>query len=277
MEKKTYPVTVLCKVMQVSRSAFYAWLKNTEKSKSCKINFDNTLKEVFLENRQVYGQRRLKIALKNKGLIAGRYKIRQALKRMALQVRYPKRYQVTTNSNHDERISDNVLNRNFTPDAPNQVWTTDITYVWTLEGWLYVAIVMDLFSRRVVGWAIDKSMKTELCVKALQMAFWQRRPPPDLLHHSDRGSQYASREYRQHLAVMGMRQSMSRKGNCWDNAPTERFFRSMKYEQLNYERFSSQKVAKLAIIDYLAFYNGRRLNSILGYQSPLQFENNLSL
>lgn len=273
MEKKTYPVTVLCKVMQVSTSAFYAWLKNAEKTTPCpRSAFDEALKQVFLENKQSYGQRRLQMALKNKGIVAGRYKIRHALKRLQLKVRYPKRYQVTTDSNHDERISENVLERKFTVDAPNKVWTTDITYVWTLEGWLYLAVVMDLFSRQVVGWAIDDTMRTGLCVDALQMAFWRRKPSPDLLHHSDRGSQYASHEYRQHLAVMGMAQSMSRKGNCWDNAPTERFFRSLKYEQLHHEKLATKQFAKLCIVDYLAFYNGQRLHSVLGYQTPLQFE-----
>ncbi len=131
---------------------------------------------------------------------------------------------------------------------PNKVWTTDITYVWTLEGWLYVAIVIDLFSRQVVGWAMADHMRTSLCVSALQMAFWRRKPEPGLLHHSDRGSQYASQEYRRHLNVMKMEQSRSRKGNCRDNSPTERFFHSLKHEQLNYEKFKTQETAKLSIM-----------------------------
>ena len=170
--------------------------------------------------------------------------------------RYPKRFKVTTESDHNEAISPNLLNRQFDVAAPNKVWTTDITYVWTLEGWLYVAIVIDLFSRQVVGWSIADHMRTSLCVNALQMAFWRRKPEPGLVHHSDRGSQYASHEYRSHLGIMKMQQSMSRKGDCWDNAPTERFFRSLKHEQLNYEKFKTKEAAKLSIIDYLAFYNG---------------------
>jgi transposase InsO family protein len=133
-------------------------------------------------------------------------------------------------------------------------------------------ILIDLFSRQVVGWAIDDHMRTSLCLDALQMAFWRRKPKQGLLHHSDRGSQYASKEYRNHLDIMEMQQSMSRKGNCWDNAPTERFFRSLKHEQLNYEKFRTKEAAKLSIIDYLDFYNGKRTHSILGYQSPLEFE-----
>jgi putative transposase len=152
------------------------------------------------------------------------------------------------------------------------VWTTDITYVWTLQDWLCVAVVIDLFSRQIVGWAMDDHMRTSFCMRALQMAFWRRKPPPVMLHHSDRGSQYASREYREHLTIMGIQQSISRKGNCWDNSPMERFFRSLKHEQLNYKRFKTREAAKLCVIDYLAFYNGLQPHSTLGYQSPTEFK-----
>jgi transposase InsO family protein len=162
--------------------------------------------------------------LQKQGVTIGRFKTRRLMRELKLQARYPKRLKVTTDSNHNESISPNQLDRQFQVAKPNQVWTTDITYVWTLQGWLYVAVVIDLFSRQVVGWAIGDHMRTSLCINALQMAFWRRKPPPGLLHHSDRGGQYASRDYRQHLAVMTMEQSMSRKGNCWDNSPTERFF-----------------------------------------------------
>ena len=194
------------------------------------------------------------------------------MKKLGLKPRYPKRFKVTTDSRHNNMISPNLLDRKFEVMAPNKVWTTDITYVWTLEGWLYVAIVLDLFSRQIVGWSIDDPMRTSLCTHALQMAFWRRKPEPGLVHHSDRSSQYASEEYRNHLNIMQMVQSMSRKGNCWDNAPTERFFRSLKYEQLNYEKFKTKEVAKLSIIDYITFYNGRRVHSKLDYQTPLDFE-----
>jgi putative transposase len=260
--------------MQVSSSAFYAWAKRPESSGKTKekAGLEAKLRQIFDDNKQVYGSRRISKELKKIGIIAGRYKVRSLMVQMGLEVRYPKRFKVTTDSNHDEAISPNTLNRNFDVVAPNLVWTTDITYVWTLEGWLYVAVVIDLFSRQVVGWAIDDHMRTSLCVSALQMAFWRRKPKPGLLHHSDRGSQYASKEYRLHLRIMKMQQSMSRKGDCWDNAPTERFFRSMKHEQLNYEKFRTKASAKLSIIDYLAFYNGSRSHSKLDYQSPLEFE-----
>jgi putative transposase len=266
--------------MQVSSSAFYAWTKRPETSDKTKEKTELEAKvlKIFDDNKQIYGSRRISKELKKAGINAGRYKVRSLMIRMELEARYPKRFKVTTDSNHNEAISPNTLNRNFDVDAPNRVWATDITYVWTLEGWLYAAVVIDLFSRQVVGWAIDDHMRTSLCVSALQMAFWRRKPKPGLLHHSDRGSQYASKEYRLHLRIMNMQQSMSRKGDCWEglplgyNAPTERFFRSMKHEQLNYEKFRTKASAKLSIVDYLAFYNGRRSHSKLDYQSPLEFE-----
>ena len=260
--------------MEVSTSAYYAWCNRPDNSKKPEEEKKITAKlyQLFHANKQVYGSRRLSDALSDIGVKAGRYKVRRWMKELGLNVRYPKKFKVTTDSDHNEAISENTLDRQFTIDTPNRVWTTDITYVWTLEGWLYVAVVIDLFSRQVVGWAINDHMRTSLCVDALQMAFWRRKPKAGLLHHSDRGSQYASKEYRKHLEVMKMQQSMSRKGNCWDNSPTERFFRSLKHEQLNYERFRTKEAAKLSIIDYLAFYNGQRKHSKLGYQSPLKFE-----
>ena len=260
--------------MEVGTSAYYAWCNaatNGNKKQEDQELADK-VRQIFTDNKHSFGSRRLSDRLKKQGFAVGRFKTRRIMRELNLKVRYPKRFKVTTDSNHNETISPNLLDRQFQVAKPNQVWTTDITYVWTLQGWLYVAVVIDLFSRQVVGWAIDDHMRTSLCVKALQMAFWRRKPPPGLLHHSDRGSQYASREYRQHLAVMRMDQSMSRKGNCWDNSPTERFFRSLKHEQLNYEKFKTQEAAKWSVIDYLAFYNGRRSHSTLGYQSPIEFE-----
>lgn len=260
--------------MQVSTSAYYSWAKQpeiTEKSIENK-RLESKTRELFGGFKQIYGARRLADELRKAGFNVGRYKVAALMKRLGLQVRYPKKFKVTTDSHHDDAISPNILNRNFDIGAPNKVWTTDITYVWTLEGWVYVAMVMDLFSRQIVGWAIDDHMRTSLCTRALQMAFWRRKPAPGLLHHSDRGSQYASKDYRKHLTIMKMTQSMSRKGDCWDNSPTERFFRSLKHEQLNYEKFRTIAQAKLSVIDYLAFYNGKRSHSRLGYQSPIVFE-----
>jgi transposase InsO family protein len=260
--------------MEVSASAFYSWAKKPEDTDKTRQReaLEAKASEIFIDHKQTYGYRRLSNELGKVGIKSGHYQVRHLMARLGLKARYPKRFKITTDSNHNEAISPNSLDRQFDAKAPNQVWATDITYIWTLEGWLYLAVVIDLFSRQVVGWAVADHMKTTLCVSAIQMAFWRRKPEPGLLHHSDRGSQYASYEYRGHLSIMKMEQSMSRKGNCWDNSPTERFFRSLKYEQLNYEKFRTKASAKLSIIDYLAFYNGKRSHSKLGYQSPLHFE-----
>ena len=258
--------------MQVSRSAYYNWRSTANECSQPDITLKTKLKHLFEASRCTYGSRRLVKELAKSGYFEGRYKVRRLMKEMNLVARYPKRFRVTTDSNHAFKLVPNTLNRQFNVTTPNQVWTTDITYVWTLEGWMYVAVIMDLYSRQIIGWAIDEHMRTSLCIDALRMAYWRKKPPPGLLHHSDRGSQYASDEYRQQLKLMKMEQSMSRKGNCWDNAPTERFFRSLKYEDLNYQRLTTKAMAKLAIIDYLAFYNGRRIHSILNYKTPLAFE-----
>lgn len=233
----------------------YSWLKTPEDSEKAqrKAALETKARQLFNDHKQTYGYRRLSHALGKVGMKSGYYQVRHLMARLGLKARYPKRFKVTTDSNHNEAISPNSLDRQFEAKAPNQVWTTDITYIWTLEGWLYLAVVIDLFSRQVVGWAVADHMRTSLCVSALQMAFWRRKPKPGMLHHSDRGSQYASHDYRNHLAIMKMEQSMCRKGNCWDNSPTERFFISLKYEQLNYEKFRTKASAKLSIIDYLAF------------------------
>jgi putative transposase len=259
--------------MKVGRSSYYEWLSSpTRRANETELALKSSLKQVFEASKNTYGSRRLSKELSGLHGAIGRFKTSRLMRELALRVRYPKRFRVTTDSKHQYQLAPNTLNRAFSVKIPNKVWTTDITYVWTLQGWVYVAVIMDLYSRQIIGWAIDDHMRASLCVRALQMAYCRRKPEPGLLHHSDRGVQYASEEYRKQLNIMKIEQSMSRKGNCWDNAPTERFFRSMKYECLNYERFSTKAMAKLCIIDYFAFYNGRRINSVLGYKTPLAFE-----
>jgi transposase InsO family protein len=259
--------------MQVSRSGYYAWGKR----ESIILNKNETMlkekiKTLFKKSRNTYGTRRMVKVMKNSGIEMGRFKARRLMKQLGLEARYPKKYRATTDSQHKSAILPNILDRQFNPSRPNEVWTADISYVWTLEGFLYVATIMDLYSRQIIGWAIDDHMKTSLCLQALQMAYWRKKPASGLLHHSDRGSQYASNDYKAQLKNMGMQQSMSRKGNCWDNAPKERFFRSLKYECLYYERLSNKAMAKLCIIDYIAFYNGQRIHSSLAYKTPLAYE-----
>ena len=230
---------------------------------------------IFKEHRGQYGSRRISKQLKDEGYPVGRYKARRMMRELGLKAKATRRYKVTTDSGHSFPIAPNLLNRKFNVDKPNTVWTTDITYVWTLEGWLYLAIVLDLYSRQIVGWAIDKRMKKQLTLDALAMAYWRRKPGSGLLHHSDRGSQYACDDYRKHLDQYKMVPSMSRKGDCWDNAPTERFFRSLKSERLSDCRFATRKSAKIEVLDYISYYNSSRLHSTLGYKTPFEYEKEL--
>ncbi len=273
-ERKAYPVSLLCKVMEVSRSGFYDYVS---RCKNPRINiYEKRLQrkvlEIFYFSKKTYGSRRILAELRSKGLTIGRYKVRSLMKKLNLMVRAPKRYKVTTDSLHSYNVAANILERQFSVDKPNSVWTADLTYIWTLEGWMYLAVVLDLFSRQVVGWAMDKRMDADLVLNALTTAYWRRNPEAGLLHHSDRGSQYACDAYQKLLNQFGMLPSMSRKGDCWDNAPTERFFRSLKSERLNYCRFPTRHAAKMEVLDYITFYNAYRRHSTLGYLSPMEFE-----
>jgi transposase InsO family protein len=271
---KAYPVTLLCKVMRVSRSGFYDYHDRFQnpKDRPDETALQRRIKEIFDQSRGSYGSRRVVKQLSAEGHQIGRYKVRRIMRQMGLKAKTPKRFKLTTDSRHSFPVAPNVLNRDFDVDAPNKVWTADISYVWTFEGWLYLAIIMDLYSRQIVGWAMDKRMKKQLALDALAMAYWQRKPLKGLLHHSDRGSQYACQDYRKLLETYGMETSMSRKGNCWDNAPTERFFRSLKSERLTACRFVTRKEANMEILDYITFYNSIRLHSTLGYLSPMAYE-----
>lgn len=271
LQQKAYSVAHVCRLLDISRSGFYEANKRAEVPASiCPVTVQ--LKASFAASGGCYGSRPLRNALRAKGMEIGLYKIRRLMRANGLRSAWKRKFVHTTDSKHDLPIAENVLNRQFEPEAANKAWVADITYIRTRSGWLYLAVVLDLFSRKIVGWSMAPNMPADLVCSAMQLAIAQRQPPPGLIAHSDRGSQYASTSYRSLLARNDMQQSMSRKGNCWDNAPTERFFRSLKHEQLNYEKFRTKEAAKLSIIDYLAFYNGKRAHSKLSYQSPLEFE-----
>lgn len=275
---KAYPVTVLCQVMRVSRSGFYEYLKRVDQGPvvdPTEQRLKSLMRQIFKSSKATYGSRRMMKELEKYGITIGRFKTRRLMRELGLKAKAPRRFQVTTDSRHSFTVAPNVLDRQFNVQTPDKVWTADISYVWTLEGWLYLAVVMDLFSRRIVGWAMDQRMKTDLVLNALAMAYWHRKPSKGLLHHSDRGSQYACPDYQKRLEHYGMIASMSRKGNCWDNAPMERFFGSLKSERLNACRFATRKSAKQEILDYISFYNGLRLHSTLGYRSPIDYEKEL--
>ena len=210
------------------------------------------------------------------GYNIGRYKARNLMRKAGVSYTYKKKFKPTTDSNHNLPLAKNLWNRKFNVDQPNTTWCADISYLWTNEGWLYLAVVIDLYSRQAVGWAISKQMKVSLAKEALEMAYFRRRPGKGLLHHSDRGSQYAAHQYQDQLKQYGMTCSMSRKGDCWDNSVVESFFHRLKTECTHQKRYLSREEARADVIDYIEmFYNSNRLHSTLGYLSPNDFENEI--
>jgi putative transposase len=273
-EKATYPVRALCRNLAVSASGFHAWCK---RGPSCREQRDQALKvsirALHAASRRTYGSPRIHRDLRDAHERVGRKRVARLMREQGLQSRRKRRFRVTTDSRHAEPVARNLLARDFQARTPNERWVADITYVWTREGWLYVAVILDLFSRRVVGWAADDRIDRGLVSNALAHALGTRTPRPGLLHHSDRGSQYASRDYRRQLRRRGMRRSMSRKGNCWDNAVAESFFATLKTELVNDRDYVSREQAIASIAEYIElFYNCRRRHSTLGYVSPVAFE-----
>jgi putative transposase len=262
----------LCHLLAISRSGYYAARRRqAQPVADCPVSA--RLKAAFAQSQQSYGSRRLQVVLCRDGLKIGRYRVRTLMKRQQLRPVWKRRFVHTTHSRHSLPSAQNVLDRQFNPAAPNQAWTSDITYIRTQRGWLYLAVVMDLFSRKIIGWAMAPSMPTTLVTTALEMALAQRGPTTGLLIHSDQGSQYASESYRALLRRHGLRASMSRKGNCWDNAVMERFFLNLKMERVWRRSYANASEATADIADYIVgFYNACRLHSTLGYVSPNAFE-----
>jgi len=273
-----YPVTMLCRVMGVKRSPYYDWRARGGKViPPEELALRRRMKALFADSRQSLGSRTMSKKLREEGFEVGRYRVRRLMKKLGLVVKPKRRYKATTDSKHQLPVAENVLNRGFSPEAPNQAWGTDITYLWTQEGWIYLAVVIDLYSRRVVGWSMDRRMKKALVIRALMMAINLRKPPPGLIHHSDRGSQYASHAYQKLLRQHRMVASMSRKGNCWDNAPVERFFSSLKREWTGDRLYRTRQEAIADVREYVAvYYNSKRLHSTLGYRTPMNYEKDLN-
>jgi len=265
----------MCKCLEVNRSGYYHW-RNAPPSTRTKKNeiISEKIQMIFKRNRQNYGTRRIKRTLAREGLKVSRRRIGRLLKQMNLFCKTKRKFRVTTtDSKHKMPIADNLLNREFNVSQPDQAYVGDITYIHTEEGWLYLAVVIDLFSRQVVGWAMADNMKADLVNDALLMAIWKRKPNRGLLSHSDRGSQYASDSHRQILQVHGIIQSMSRKGNCWDNAVAESFFHTLKTELVHHVKFKTKEEAKQAIFEYIeVYYNRLRMHSANDYLSPVEFE-----
>ena len=270
-------MNLLCRLLGVSRSGFYDWLRRQHREpdpeREEKLGW---VKDIAASSDHTFGSRRMAKALQALGYPVGRHQARGLMRAAGVWVRYRRRYRVTTDSNHRQPVFPNRLERDFVASGPNQVWAGDITYVWTREGWLYLAVVIDLYSRKVVGWSMGRRLTSTLVCDALRMALWARRPARgSLTHHSDRGVQYASKAFRGLLKGHGIYGSMSRKGDCWDNAVVESFFGSLKSERVLWRNYQSREEARADIVEYIAmFYNSRRLHSYLGYQSPDQFERN---
>ena len=274
-----YPVGRMCQVLEVTTSGYYAWRRRQARPGGRRQTENERLvaemRQIDREVNHRYGSPRMHAALVSRGLVCNRKRVERLMRQAGLQATHSKRRRrvVTTRSNHSLPVAENVLSREFTATMPNQKWVTDITYIPTDEGWLYLAVVLDLFSRKVVGWAMDTHMTAELPLRALRMALHSRHPQPGMLHHSDRGSQYASYIYQAVLHSRAIQPSMSRTANCYDNAVMESFFASLKAELVHHRRFDSVAQARAEIFHYIeAFYNRQRLHSTLGYRSPNQFE-----
>jgi len=269
--KKTWPVDIMCRVLGVSRNAYYRYINHPRRREPDpeRESMLKAVKEIAEESKYSYGSRRMRGALNALGFPVGRHKTRKLMREANVRARYRKKYKVTTNSNHKQPVFENVLQRDFTPKALNQAWATDITYIWTQEGWLYLTVFIDLFNREVVGWSMSSRMKAKAVTDALEMALWRRRPPAGLVVHSDRGSQYASKSYRRLLKDHGLAGSMSRKGDCWDNAVAESFFASLKRECVQWTNYQTRAEARQDILDYITmFFNSVRLHSTIGYLTP---------
>ena len=283
--QNVWPIVAQCRVLKVSVSGYGQYRERRKKAadegpsptKPSTGRLSDTallvhIRAIFFEMKGAYGWPRVWRELARLKVRAGKERVRKLMHANGLRARGKKKFKVTTDSGHGLPVSPNLLERRFDVEEPNRVWSGDITYVWTDEGWLYLAVVIDLFSRQVVGFSMGERMTRALVIDALRMAWFRRRPAAGLIFHSDRGSQYASADFQRQLKDFAMLGSMSRKGDCWDNAVTETLFGSLKVERLHDMRFPSRRRAKDEVLDWLTFYNAKRLHSTLGYMSPMAFE-----
>ena len=275
-EKARYPVRILCRCLGVTRSGYYAWARRPPSARALRdVHLIQRLRVVHAIHRRVYGRPRLHRALRDEGVRISPKRVARLMREAGVTAQGRRRFRVTTDSAHAWPVAANHLGRQFAVAAPHAVWVADITSLWTRHGWCYLAVILDLASRRVIGWAMRDSLETEIVTAALHLALGTRPRPH--VHHSDRGSQYASHDYRGRLEQAGITVSMSRVGNCWDNAPAESFFSSLKAELVSTARWGTPIEAEAAVADYLRFYNHTRLHSSLGYRSPAQYEASLEV
>jgi len=260
--------------MQISRSGYYAWCKCGKSSRQRENErLIPVVRAAHNKSKGTYGARRIAKEIEAQGSTCGRTKAGKLMKLAGVAAKQKRKFKATTDSKHNLPVAPNLLNRQFEVKEPDHVYVSDITYIWTHEGWLYLAVIIDLFSRQVVGWSLSNQMSRGLIINALRMAIWRRRPFTGLVFHSDRGSQYCSNDFQKMLKIHGMISSMSRKGNCWDNAVAESFFGSLKTERVFFSTYKTREEAKRDIVDYIEmFYNSNRRHSYLGYLSPKEFE-----
>jgi putative transposase len=279
MKQQTeFRVQPMCRALQVSRSGYYGYLHRPPSAHSIEDDkLRPQVKAAFEKGRKNYGARRIKEALEKTENTVSRRRIGRLMREEKLQVKTKQKFKATTNSNHDKPIAPNLLEREFSVSTPDTVYVGDITYIRTREGWLYLAVVIDLFSRAVVGWAMRSRMTVDLVNDAMLMAIWKRKPDKGLIFHSDRGSQYASDDYRKTLKTYTVNASMSKKGDCWDNAVAESFFHTLKIELVHHCDYETREEARAEIFEYIeVFYNRRRLHSSLGYRTPAEMDEAVS-
>ena len=264
----------MCEVLQVSRSGYYAWLKRPESQRSRENKqLVKQIEDIHEQSRQTYGSPRVHDKLKDQGVCCSKNRVARLMQQHGIAVEKKRKFVRTTDSNHSLAVAPNRLDQCFEADRPDAVWTADITYIWTKQGWLYLAIVLDLFSRRIVGWSMAPTLERTLVVDALLMAITARNPGQGLIHHSDRGSQYASYDYQKALQQKGIEGSMSRRGNCYDNAPTESWFATLKRELVYRTNYTTHAEARQDIFEYIeVWYNRQRKHSAIGYKSPVAYE-----
>lgn len=264
----------MCKVLGVSRSGYYAWLRRPESQRKADDKaLSELIKTIHEESKGEYGSPKIHQELRRRGTRCGRKRVARLMRKDGLKAKTIRKFKATTNSNHNLPVAENLLNRDFSPTAPNRAWVADITYIWTNEGWLYLAVVIDLFSRAVVGWSMSERMTRTLVMDAFTLAVKRRNPSPGLIHHSDRGSQYASADFQKLLEKYGAICSMSRKANCWDNAAAESFFALLKRALVFQSQYQTRAQARQSIFDYIErFYNRKRIHSSLGYRTPFEID-----
>lgn len=277
--ERKYPVEVMCRVLRASRSGYYMWRKGRVPQRLVRQQeLLSRIKEIYQDSRGNYGSPRVLRELRKDGVVVNHKTVEELMKKHGIQAKRRKKFKTTTDSKHNLPVADNLLNREFEAGKPNQSWVGDITYIPTEEGWLYLSAWIDLCSRKVVGWSMSSRMTSDIVVDAFRMALFRQKGQLPTLVHSDRGSQYASQDFRDELKKYGCKQSMSRKANCWDNAVAESFFATLKNELVHHEKYKTREQARLSIFDYIElFYNKKRLHSHLNYVSPETFENTMEI